>query len=396
MKVRIKSIREADNLAGKKVFLRADFNIPLKAEKNRVTIKDDYKIVRGLQTIRFLLRYKCRVIIATHLGNPKSKSKRYSTKPIAKKLEKLLGVKVNFVNDCIGLKAGTVVGKMKERSIVLLENLRFYPEEKANDRKFARELAKLADIYVNNAFAVSHRKHASVVAIKKFLPPYAGLLLEEEVVNLGRVLSPQKPLVVVMGGAKISTKINLLDKLYSKAFRVLVGGALANNFLLAHNFEIGESLIDEESLKVAKKLKHRRKILIPVDVVVRDKSSNKVKVKNIKYLSNKDIIFDIGPKTVNLYSTLIRQARTIIWNGPMGMFESPKFKYGTMAIAEQIAYAAQHKAFAVAGGGETVESLKKARLIHLLDWVSTGGGAMLAFLGGEKMPGLEGIVKVGL
>ena len=393
MRIKIKSIREADNLAGKKIFLRADFNVPLKTRGGKVIIKDDYKIVRGLQTIRFLLRYKCRIVIATHLGSPKSKSRHYSTKPIATKLEKLLGVKVNFVNDCIGLKTGTVVGKMKEKSIVLLENLRFYPEEKSNDKKFAQELAKLADIYVNNAFAVSHRKHASVAAIKKFLPSYAGLLLEEEITNLGRVLVPEKPLIVIMGGSKISTKIHLLDKLYSKAFRVLVGGALANNFLLAHNFEIGESLIDEESLEIAKKLRHRRKILVPIDVAVRDKSSNKVGVKNIKHLSNKDIIFDIGPKTVNLYSTFIRQAKTIIWNGPMGMFESPKFKYGTIAIAEQIAYAAQRKAFAVAGGGETVESLKKAKLIHLLDWVSTGGGAMLAFLGKEKMPGLEGIVK---
>ncbi len=394
MRIKIKSIREADNLAGKKIFLRADFNIPLKVKKNKTIIKDDYKIIRGLQTIRFLLRYKCRIIIATHLGNPKNRSKRYSTKPIAKQLEKLLGIKVNFVNDCIGFKVGTVAGKMKERSIVLLENLRFYSGEKANDKKFARELAKLADIYINNAFAVSHRKHASVVAIKKFLPSYAGFLLEEEVVNLSRVLSPQKPLVVVMGGAKISTKINLLNKLYSKAFRVLVGGALANNFLLAHNFNIGQSLIDEESLELAKKLKRRRKILIPFDVVVRNKKDNKVKIKSIKDLSNNDIIFDIGPKTINLYSTIIRQAKTIIWNGPMGMFESPKFKYGTLSIAEKISCAAQHQAFAIAGGGETVESLKKSGLINLLDWVSTGGGAMLAFLGKEKMPGLDRIVKL--
>ncbi len=393
MEIKIKSIRSIKRLAGKKVFLRADFNVPLRQTEKGVKIKDDYKITAGLKTIRFLRRYKSKIIIATHLGNPKGRDNFYSTKPLAYHLGKLLGQNVEFVNDCYGLGVGTAVSKMKPGDILFLENLRFYKEEKNNDKKFAYELAKLANIYVNNAFAVSHRRHASVNAIKKYLPAFAGLLVEEEVMNLERVLHPEFPLVLVMGGAKISTKIHLLEKLYPKSFRVLIGGALANNFLVAHNFEVGQSLIDEESLEFARRFKHRQKIILPVDVMVRNKINKSIQAKKIREVKKDDVILDIGVETVNLYTAFIRQAKTIIWNGPMGMLESQRFRYGTLAIAECISRVAQLQAFGVAGGGETVEALRMAKLVPYLDWVSTGGGAMLAFLGGEKMPGLEGIAK---
>ena len=253
----IKSIRQLKKITGKKVFLRADFNVPLKDGK----IKDDYKIVASLPTIRYLLRYKCKIIIATHLGRPfqdkkfppkadqpraeniKNK-KYYSTKPIALRLSQLLDKKVRFVEDCVGLKVGTEIGEMERGDILLLENLRFHKEELKNNKKFARELVYSADIYINDAFGVSHRKQASVCAVKKFKPSFAGLLLEKEILNLNKIVRPKKPLTVIMGGVKIETKLPLLKKFRGKANKILVGGALANNFLSALKYEIGKSLAD--------------------------------------------------------------------------------------------------------------------------------------------------------
>jgi len=389
--MRIKSIRQAKNLTGKKVLLRVDFNVPIKGGK----IKDDYRIVAGLPTIRFLLRYKCKVIIITHLGCPDGRvNKEYSTKPIAKHLGKLLGKKVKYVDDCIGFKVGTEVSKINNGEVLLLENLRFYKGEETNNRKFAKELASLADIYVNNAFAVSHRSHASVSAIKSYLPSYAGLLLEDEVVNLNKVLHPNKPLIVIIGGAKIATKIALIKKMYKRAFRVLLGGALANNFFVAHKLEVGKSLLDKQSIGFAKKFKNKN-VILPIDVVVakRGDGSGGATVKNVYSVGKNEIILDIGPKTIRLYNSFIKEAKTIIWNGPMGVFEIEYFKHGTLSIARVIAARSSGAAFAVVGGGETVEALKMTKMLDYVDWVSTGGGAMLAYLGGEKMPGLKGVVK---
>ena len=403
----IKSIRNVKRLFGKKVFLRADFNVPVKNGK----IEDDFKITASLPTIRFLLRYKCRVIIGTHLGRPlaqKSKKTKkqenkneYSIKPVAERLGELLGRKVGFVDDCVGLKVGTAISEMKEGSVLALENLRFHKEETENNKKFAKELVYPADIYVNNAFGASHRAHASVSAIKKYKPAYAGLLLENEILNLKKILRPRKPLVVVVGGAKIKTKLPMLKKIRGTAGKVLIGGALANNFLSALKYEVGKSLVDKKNIKLTKKIYSMykfagiKKFILPVDVVVskRKDGGGKALVKNIDKVNKSDIILDIGPQTVKLFSKYIKEAKTIAWNGPMGKFEADHFRHGTLSIARVIAARSTGSAFGAVGGGETVEALKMTKMLDYVDWVSTGGGAMLAYLGGEKMPGLEGIVK---
>ncbi|MEA3463874.1 MAG: phosphoglycerate kinase [Patescibacteria group bacterium] len=396
----IKSIRQIriKNLSGRKVFLRVDFNIPIENGK----IKDDYKIIACLPTIRFLLRHRCKVIIATHLGRPLSRNtqrathniKNFSIKPIAARLSKLLGKKVKFVDDCVGFKVGTEASKLKEGQILMLENLRFNKGEKNNSKKFAKELASLADIYINNAFAASHRNHASVSAIKKYLTSYAGILLEQELIHLNKILKPNKPLILVIGGVKIATKIKLIKKLYKRTSRILIGGALANIFFAAHKLEVGKSIVDKQSIKFAKNFKYKN-IILPIDVIVSDKKdgTGKAIVKNVYTVKKNEIILDIGPQTVRLYNSFIKQAKTIIWNGPMGMFEQERFKYGTLSIARSVAARSTGHAFGLVGGGETAEALKMTKMFDYVDWVSTSGGAMLAYLAGDRMPGLTGLIK---
>lgn len=394
---RIKSIRQAKNIAGKRVFLRADLNVPLRMGKTgKAKVADEFKIIAALPTIRYLLRYKCKIIIATHLGRPESKGdKRYSTGPVANRLSKILGKKVKFVDDCIGFSAGTEAGKLKNGEILFLENLRYYDEEKNNDLLFAKNLAALADVYVNDAFAVCHRKHASVAAIKNYLPSYAGLLLEKEIINLEKVLKPRQPLILVLGGAKLETKMPLIKKIGKKAYRILIGGALANSILAARGIEIGRSLADKKSIAFAKKIKNQKNIILPVDVVVKTAGKNRgsVKVKNTLKTDKSDIILDIGPETVRLFAGFFKKAQTIIWNGPMGIFEDKNFKHGSLNVARAIATRSGGNAFGAAGGGETIEILKMSGMIDNMDWVSTGGGAMLSYLGGEKMPGLKGLIN---
>jgi phosphoglycerate kinase len=287
------------------------------------------------------------------------------------------------------------MNKFKTVKIVLLDNLRLNPGEEKNDKKFARGLAELAEIYVNDAFAVCHRDHASVSAIKKYLPSYASWLLENEIINLEKVLKPRQPLISIIGGAKIETKIALFNSLAKKSFRILVGGALANNFIAAHGFKIGKSLADKSSIKLAAGLIRRcPNIILPVDVVVAEKvNSSQVRVKPVNQVKKNDIILDIGPRTVRLFAHFIKKANTIIWNGPLGYFENEHFKHGTLSIARLVAARSTGRAFGAVGGGETIEALKMTKMEHFVDWVSTGGGAMLAFLGGEKLPGLKGIAK---
>ncbi|MFA4833496.1 MAG: phosphoglycerate kinase [Patescibacteria group bacterium] len=389
--MRIKSIRQAKKLAGKRVLLRADFNVPLEGGR----VADDYKIVAGLPTIRFLLRYRCKIIIANHLGRPEGERvKKYSLEPVARHLGRLLDEKVGFVDDCFGLKAGTAVGKMRPGEILMLENLRFAKGEEKNDKKFARQLASLADIYVNDAFANSHRQHASMSAIKRYLPSYAGLLLAEEVENLNKIIRPKPPLVAVIGGAKIGTKISFIKEISQKSFKVLIGGALANNFFAVRGMEIGRSMVDKKSIALARKLRAKN-ILLPIDVVVSDNKdgSGPAEVKNVFKVNKNEAILDIGPKTIRLYSLFLKKAQTIIWNGPMGMFEQSHFKHGTLSIARVIASRSRGRAFGVVGGGETIEALKITGMEHYVDWISTGGGATLAFLSGAEMPGLSKIIK---
>jgi phosphoglycerate kinase len=282
---------------------------------------------------------------------------------------------------------------MKEGDIPVMDNLRFNKGEKTNSSAFAKTLASLADIYVNDAFANSHRKHASMDAIKMRLPAYAGLLLEQEIQNLQTLVSTKDSLVVILGGSKIATKLPLINKFKNKAHRIIIGGALANNFLKTHDYEVGKSLTDKDSLSFARNYK-KQNLLIPIDVVVaRDDKSSQGVIKNIKDVKKNEHIFDIGPKTINLYSSVIRKAKTIIWNGPMGFFEVKAFRNGSVSIGRAIAERSQGRCFGVVGGGETIEVLKMTKLMNNIDWISTGGGAMLAYLGEEEMPGLSKIIR---
>jgi phosphoglycerate kinase len=294
---------------------------------------------------------------------------------------------VKYIADVVGAQAVRAVAGAKAGRIVFLENLRFEAGEEKNDWRFAKKLAAGADIYVNEAFSVSHRDHASVSAIKNLLPAYAGILLEQEIANLDKIKNPAKPLVVLMGGAKIKTKINLIKNLEAKAHKILIGGALANNFFKAMGLNIGQSLYDKESVAIAKKLLSQKKIILPLDVVVSAKGG--AAVRFIDEIGKNETVFDIGPRTIILFAGILKQAKTIIWNGPLGAFEKNHFQYGTLALGQAVAARSRGKAFGVAGGGETLEALKLTKMEHYVDWISTGGGAMLAYLGGEKMPGLS-------
>ncbi len=406
--MKIKSIEnEISAIRGKKVFLRVDFNVPIEKGK----IKDDQKIVASLKTIRFLLRYNCSLIIATHLGRPRGKkSKKYSTEVLASRLGKLLGEKVKtedslklkkyknikFINDCIGDKVEKASEELKPREILFLENLRFHPGEERNNKLFAKKLASLADLYINNAFSVCHREHASVAAIKKYLPCFAGYLIKRELESLEKINKPQRPLITVMGGVKVVTKINFIKTLATKSDKLLLGGALANNFLEAHGIKTRKSLKDKKSIELAKKILDRfsDKIILPVDVVVtKEIKGKRAMVKNINNLEPGEKIVDIGPETLRLYSKHIKKAETIIWNGPMGLFENKNFEHGSLFMARVIASRSTGTAFGLAGGGETVEILKRSEMMEHMDWVSTGGGAMLSYLSKEKMPGLKKITS---
>lgn len=401
--MRIKSIRQAKNLSGKTVLLRVDFNVPLSKGK----VLDDLRIVQSIPDIAFLLDKNCKIIIATHLGRPEGKVKpEYSTKPVAVFLGKLLKRPIKFL-DITGLKkivaAREIIKKMKPGSLIFLENLRFNKGEQLNDQKFARGLASLADIYVNDAFAVCHRADASVAAIKKYLPSFAGLLLEKEISNLRKIIKPKKPLVVVVGGEKMATKISLLKNLLPRAKYILIGGALANVFLLAKRINIGKSLVDRGSVALARKIlrRGRGKIILPIDLVTATSLKNHqkigpknlIKIRKYNEVQAKEFIGDIGPETIALFANYLKQAKTIVWNGPLGLFEVPNFRHGTVIVGRTIASVSGDRAFGVVGGGETVEAVKMSQMGEYIDWVSTGGGAMLAFLGKEPMPGLKGIVR---
>ena len=395
--MKIKSVRSIKNLQGKTVLLRVDFNVPIKDQK----VREDYKIKMSLPTIEYLLRKGARVVAMSHLGSPKGKQNPdLSLAPIAKSLQKLLAGraykrKIKFASGVIGSEVAKEVKDLKNGELILLENLRFEIGEEKNESAFAKKLASLGDIYVNDAFAVSHRDQASVSAIKKYLPSYAGLLLEDEVLALSKIIKPKQPLIAVMGGAKVDTKAPLIEKMYKKAEFVLVGGALANNFFKALGYEVGASLVDDASLVFAKKFIKRgrldQKIILPCDVVV--VSAGRIVAKLADNLSKKDRIVDIGPKTIEMFAPIIKQAATIVWNGPMGCFEEKSSAFGTMAIGRIIAARSRGVAWGVVGGGETVEAIELTKMSQYIDWISTAGGAMLAYLGGEKMPGLTKIVS---
>lgn len=390
----IRDIPEGE-LRGKRVLVRVDFNVPLDENRN---ITDDTRIVESLPTIRYLVERGARVILVSHLGRPKGKPEdKLRMDPIAKRLEELLGRKVVKVNDCIGEAVKQAVAQLKDGDVLLLENIRFYPEEEANDERFARALAELADIYVNDAFGAAHRAHASTAGVAKFLPAYAGFLMEKELDALGEKLNnPVRPFLAILGGAKVSSKIGVLRKLLEKVDVLLVGGGMSYTFIKAMGYEVGTSLLEESMIEEARQILETARAKgvrfeLPVDFVVAPEGKEGVPTQVVDWDKiPKDMGgFDIGPKTVEKFGQYIQEAKTIFWNGPLGLFEVDLFARGTVEIAKKVAESAEKGAIVVVGGGDTVAAIKKAGVEKSITHISTGGGASLEFVEGRPLPGVE-------
>jgi phosphoglycerate kinase len=385
-----KTVRDID-VNGKRVLLRVDYNVPTNQDGS---ISDDSRIRASLPTIRYLLDHKAKIILCSHFGRPKGKiveSMRLA--PAGIRLGEILQKPIQALKDCVGPEVEKAVFQMKEGEVVLLENLRFHPEEEANDAGFARSLAKLGEVYVDDAFGASHRAHASVTGVAAFLPAVAGFLMEKELTFMGNLLEkPTHPFIAVMGGAKVSDKIGVIENIFFKIDTLLIGGGMAANFLKAKGFNVGASVVEEDRLDYIREmfLKGRYKglrFVLPVDVVVADKieagASNKV--VEVKDIPSGWVIADIGPETINLFKKEIQSGNTIFWNGPMGVFEIEAFAQGTYAIAQAMA---DCKATTVVGGGSTAESVEEMKLSARMTHVSTGGGASLELLEGKELPGI--------
>lgn len=377
-------------LANKVVLVRVDYNVPLKGGK----VLDNTRIKASLQTIKYLLQQQCTVVLATHLGRPEGRFvKELKVNPLAEELQRLLPrEKITKLDDCIGkeIKEKIIAGKRGE--IFLLENLRFYAEEEADDQVFAHSLASLAEIYINDAFANCHRPHASVHAITHFLPSAAGFLVEKELTYLRKALNPERPAIWILGGGKLD-KVDLLQQALNKADYILLGGALPFPFLKAKGMEIGMSKIDLKSVETAKKIiasKEAKKIILPLDFVTADSFSAKAKTKIVRYnqIPQNEIALDLGPQTIELFKRYLRKAETIVWNGPLGYYEWAAFSIATKEIACSLG---KLTATTIAGGGETAEAMEKFGLVHNFTHLSTGGGASLAFLSGQELPALKAL-----
>ena len=411
------TIRDLD-VRGKRVFLRVDYNVPLEEKDGQMIITDDTRIVATLPTLKLLLEKGGKLILTAHLGRPKGKrDATMSLKPVAVRLSALLGKPVTFVDDCIGDKVEKAVAAMKDGDVVLLENVRYYSEEEKNDPAFAEKLAKVADVYVNDAFGSAHRAHASTEGVARVIAKRggkcaAGLLMERELKFLGDELEkPARPFVVILGGAKVSDKIKVIDRLLEKADTILIGGAMAYTFRLAQGYQTGKSLVEPDAANIAKsaleKARARKvKFLLPVDDVVAvpvktDKLDKKgkpiIEWQNPRTSSDMNCPadaagLDIGPATVFAYAAEIINAKTILWNGPMGLFENRQFAAGTNAIAQAVVDATQKNgAKSIIGGGDSVKALNKAKLGDKVTFMSTGGGASLEFLEGTVLPGVAAL-----
>jgi phosphoglycerate kinase len=384
-----KTIRDID-AKGKKVLVRVDFNVPTKDG----VVGDDTRIQAALPTIKYLIEQGAAVILCSHLGRPKGgPEEKYSMKPVAEHLSKLLGMPVAFATDCIGPAAAEAAKVLKPGSVLLLENTRFHAEEEKNDMDMAKQLASLADLYVNDAFGTAHRAHASTEGVTHFLPGVAGFLLEKEIKYLGQVVAdPKKPFVAIMGGAKISDKIGVIKNLLTKADFVLIGGGMANTFFKAQGFDMADSLVEDEALETAKSLLKDAgtKLMLPVDVVLADKFDAEAQSKTAK-VGNVEAgwrILDIGPETIKTYSKVIETAATVVWNGPMGVFEFPRFAKGTFDVAKAVAAC---KGVTVIGGGDSVAAVQESGLADKITHISTGGGASLEMLEGLELPGVAAL-----
>lgn len=387
--MKLRSYKSA-RLKGKLVILRAALETPVKKRGNKYLVDDLARLKAIIPTIRYLQKNNCKIILVSYNGRPQKKSARYKFDPQAQSLSRLLGQKVKKLDDCLGSKVKKAVAQMESKEVVLLENTRFHPAERKNDPKMAKELASLGDIFINDAFGQSYEPHASTTAITKYLPSYAGPLLIKEITELTKLFKkPLKPFVAIIGGAKISNKIKVINKLLKKADYVLLGGALANTILISQGIQVGKSLIEKDYIKIAEKLPITDiHLKIPVDVMVATRISNQAKAvyRPAGRVGAKEIILDIGPDTIQLYKSVISTAKTIIWNGPMGKYEYASFAQGTKQIAKAVT---EVSARTYVGGGETVDCLSDYGLTKKIDFISTGGGAMLKFLADETLPALK-------
>ncbi len=379
------------NVANKRVLVRVDFNVPQDKAGN---ITDDTRIRAALPTIQYLRDQGARVILCSHLGRPKGKvAEEFRLTPVAGRLSELLGAPVARTRDCIGPEVANAVAALKPGDVLLLENLRFYAQEEGNDPTFAQQLASVADIYVNDAFGTAHRAHASTEGVAHYLPAVAGFLMERELNFLGKATAePTRPYMAILGGAKVSDKIAVIENLLPKVDQLIVGGGMANTFFKAQGHEIGASLVEEDKVELARDLLKRggKKLLLPVDVVVADAFAADARHQTVAVdkVPAGWRILDIGPRTVNKFAAALKKARTVVWNGPMGVFEFPAFAAGTVAIAKALA---KSGATSIIGGGDSAAAVEQAGVADKITHISTGGGASLEFLEGKVLPGVAAL-----
>ena len=386
-----KTVKNID-LKGKKVFVRCDFNVPMDENQN---ITDNTRIKAALPTIKYLLEQNCKIILASHLGRPKGEVKpEYSLKPVAKELSKLLGKEVIMANDVIGEDATTKAENLKEGEMLLLENVRFHKEETDNDPEFAKKLASMAEIFVNDAFGTAHRAHASTTGIADYIPGVSGFLIEKELKFLGNAVNnPERPFVAILGGAKVSDKIGVIDSLLDKVDTLMIGGGMAYTFFKAQGYNVGNSLCEVEktglALEAMEKAKEKGvKLLLPIDTKIGKEFKPDTESKTVAWTEIPDDWegFDIGEKTIEMFKNELKTAKTVIWNGPLGLFEFDQFAIGTNEIAKTLA---ELDATTIIGGGDSAAAVEKAGLADKMTHISTGGGASLEFLEGKKLPGIE-------
>ena len=386
-----KTVKDID-LKGKKVLVRCDFNVPMDENKN---ITDTTRIIAAIPTIKYLLENNCAIILCSHLGRPKGEYKpEFSLKPVAKELSKILGKEVIMAEDVIGEDAKTKAANLKSGEVMLLENVRFHREETDNDEAFAKELASMAEVYVNDAFGAAHRAHASTAGVAKFLPAVSGFLIEKELECLGdAVNNPDRPFVAILGGAKVSDKIGVIDSLLEKVDTLLIGGGMAYTFFKAQGYEVGNSICELDKLDLAKDAMAKAKakgvnLVLPVDTKVGKEFKPDTESKTVPWTEIPEGWegFDIGEETIKIFSEEVKKAKTVIWNGPLGLFEFPQFSVGTNSIARLLA---SIDAKTIIGGGDSASAVKNAGLADKMTHISTGGGASLEFLEGKKLPGIE-------